>query len=299
MLHSRSPPLTITQDKKRLVPGPLSGKRLLITRPEGQSAVTAGFLRRHGAEPIVMPLITLAPPPDPAGVAEAVRNLEDYDLVAFTSVNAVAYFLAEIEAQGRDAGNFGSARIAAIGAGTATALARRGVHVHIVPRAFVGEALAQAVLDDPAIQELLPHHRPRVLILRALVAREVLPQRLREAGCDVDVVPVYETQPVSASCRNELISRLETHAIDCVMLTSSSAANGLVDLLGSRAVELMQGVVVSSIGPITTATAEHRGLTVHVEAAEHTVIGAISALESHYVMGSAPPIRPLAWLKAP
>jgi uroporphyrinogen III methyltransferase / synthase len=261
---------------------PLFGKRILITRPEGQSAVTARMVRLRGAEPFELPTIAITPPPDPARVAEAVRSLDQYDVVAFTSENGVTRFFAEIDAQGRDARAFGRARIAAIGSGTAAALAPRGLRADIVPGEFVGEAFASAILEDPAIKALLLTRRPRILIPRALVAREVVPERLRAAGCEVDVVAVYETRPAAVERRKELISRLEARTLDCVMLTSSSTADSLVDLLGPRATELLQGVLVASIGPITTATAQRRGLTVAVTAAESTVAGVLSALESHF-----------------
>jgi uroporphyrinogen III methyltransferase/synthase len=260
---------------------PLFGKRILITRPEGQSAVTARMVRLRGAEPFELPTIAILPPPDPARVAAAARELDGYDVVAFTSANAVSAFFEEIDVQGRDARAFGRARIAAIGSGTAAALAPRGIRADIVPGEFVGEAFAAAILGDPVIAALLPERRPRILIPRALVAREVVPERLRAAGCDVDVVPVYETRKASSERRDELISRLEARTIDCVMLTSSSTADSLVDLLGARATELLQGVLVASIGPITTATAARRGLTVAVTAAESTVAGLLSSLESH------------------
>ena len=261
---------------------PLFGKRILITRPLGQSTTTARMVRLRGAEPFELPTIAITPPPDPARVAEAVRDLDHYDVVAFTSENGVQRFFAEIDAQRRDARAFGRARIAAIGSGTAAALASRGVRADIVPREFVGEAFAQAILEDAAVQALSPERRPRVLIARALVAREVVPERLRQAGCDVDIVPVYETRPASAERREELLARLEARTLDCVMLTSSSTADSLVDLLGARATELLQSVHVASIGPITTATATKRGLTVAVTATESTVAGLLSALESHY-----------------
>ena len=264
---------------------PLFGKRILITRPEGQSAVTARMVRLRGAEPFELPTISITPPPDPARVAQAVRELASHDVVAFTSENGVTRLFAEIDAQGRDARAFGQARIAAIGSGTAAALADRGLRADIVPGEFVGEAFATAILDDLAVKARLSAGRPRILIPRALVAREIVPDRLRAAGCDVDIVPVYETRPASAERRDELISRLEARSLDCVMLTSSSTADSLVDLLGARAPELLQGVLVASIGPVTTKAAQRRGLTVAVTAAVSTVEGVLSSLEFHCAKG--------------
>jgi len=264
------------------MPSPLAGRRILITRPEHQAAATAFHLRALGAVPISIPLITLAPPPDPARVAEAVRDLADYDLVAFSSANAVRFFLEALLGQGHDAGSLRIRRIAAIGEGTASTLEQAGVCAEIIPVTFVGEALAQAILEDPIFQNLLFQRPPRVLILRALVAREVLPQSLRAAGCLVDTVALYETRPTQSSFGEEVISRLEAHALDDVVLTASSAATRLANLLGSRATSLLQGVTLASIGPITTTTLRNRGLAVHVTATEQTLEGVISALKAYH-----------------
>jgi uroporphyrinogen III methyltransferase/synthase len=261
---------------------PLFGKRVLITRPAGQAAATAELLRRRGAEPTSLPAIAIGPPPDPARVAEAARELDRYDVVAFTSENGVDWFFRALDAERRDARAFGRARVAAIGPGTAAALRPRGVVADIVPAEFRGEGLADAILADPVVARALARGRARVLVPRALVAREVLGERLRAAGCEVDVVPVYETRPASVERRDELIGRLEGRAIDAVMLTSSSTADSLAELLAPRAAELLHGVVVASIGPITTATAERRGLTVGVTAAESTTAGLVAALERHF-----------------
>jgi|GEM_PF-1176525 len=267
---------------------PLFGKRILIARPEGQSAVTADKVKSLGAEAIEVPLITFIEPPDPGRISEAVRRIEHYDLVAFTSENAVVRFCSEIEALGRSSCVFDKIRIAAIGIGTANALEHMGICVHIVPSTYVGEALAEAILGDPTIQALLSRRSPRVLIPRALKAREVVPERLREAGCIVDIVHVYETRPAPTTQCEDLIARLEARTIDCVLLTSSSTTDSLIDLLGARVVELLQGVLVASIGPITTVTAENHGLTVGVTAVENSLAGLLSALESYFAKDIQP-----------
>jgi uroporphyrinogen III methyltransferase/synthase len=261
---------------------PLFGKRVLVTRPAGQAGGTADLLRRKGAEPIELPAIQIGAPPDPARVVAAARALDGYDVVAFTSENGVSWFFRALDAEGLDARAFGKARLAAIGPGTAASLAARGVRADIVPGEFRGEGLADAILADPAVAARLAGRRVRVLVPRALVAREVLGEMLRDKGCEVDIVPVYETTPASAERAAELAARLEARALDVVMLTSSSTADSLCELLGPRAAELLRGVLVASIGPITTKTAEARGLTVGVTATESTIVGLLAALESHF-----------------
>jgi uroporphyrinogen III methyltransferase/synthase len=263
---------------------PLFGKRVLVTRPEGQAASTAALLRLRGAEPIELPTISIQPPPDPAPLRDAVRTLDQHDVVAFTSENGVTRFFHELDAQRLDARAFGRARLAAIGSGTAAALAKKGLRADIVPADFRGESLARAILADPQVMARRAASTAplRVLIPRALVAREVLPEMLREAGCAVAVVPVYETHQASAARRDELLHRLETKALEVVMLTSSSTADSLCELLGPRAAALLDGVLVASIGPITSATATKRGLRVGLTAEESTLPGLIRALEAHF-----------------
>lgn len=263
---------------------PLFGKRVLVTRAEHQAPTTAALLARRGAEPIVVPTIRLDAAPDPERVARAVAELGTYDLVAFTSENGVRRFVDAMRAAGRDARAFGRARIAAIGDGTARALAAIGVVADVVPASFVGEALADAILADlgrlgGATGDATVAGR-RVLLPRALVARETVPERLRAAGVAVDVVPVYVTRPPGDEARAALRSRFEDGGIDVVLLTSSSTADNLCDLLGEDAAALLAPCTVASIGPITTRTAERRGLRVDVTAEESTVPSLVRAIET-------------------
>lgn len=279
------PALLVVGGDVALRPGPswfeerlLFGKRVLVTRPKAQIASTARLLRLRGAEPVAFPTIEIVAPPEPARVAEAVRSLASYDVVAFTSENGVDWLFREMDAQGRDARSFATARLAAIGTGTASALARRGVHADLVPAEFVGEGLARAILDDLAAHPVAGR-APRVLVPRALVAREVLPDLLRKEGVEVDVVAVYETRPASSERKAELVRLFEAGSIDVALLTSSSTADSLVELLGPRAPELTAHVLIGSIGPITTATAEKRGLRVGVTAEVSTTAGLVEAVE--------------------
>jgi uroporphyrinogen III methyltransferase / synthase len=258
---------------------PLFGKRVLVTRASGQAAATSELLRRHGAEPIELPAIRIVGAPDPARVTQAVRDLGRYDVVVFTSENGVLRFFDAIDSEAKDARAFGRATIAAIGPGTAAALAARGVRADIVPKEFVGEKLAEAILADEGVKAKIAAGGARVLVPRAKVARETMPEMLRAAGSEVDVVPVYETLKASSEQAATLVGMLEAREIDAVMLTSSSTADSVCDLLGARAAELLAPVVVASIGPITTATAEKRGLPVSVTATESTTPGLVAAME--------------------
>ncbi len=252
---------------------PLFGRRVLVTRPAHQAASTVRALRQRGAEPVAFPTIAIEPPPDPAAVTRSVAALASYDLVAFTSDNAVTAFFEAIDRAGLDARAFGRAKLAAIGTGTAAGLRRRGLRPDVVAEVFVAESLAEAILA------VLPE-AGRVLLPRARVAREILPRTLREAGHHVDVVPVYETVTASVERAEQLRALLPS--IDVVMLTASSTVTELCRLLGEHAAEALAHVTLASIGPITTQTATELGLDVRVTAEHSTAQGLIDALEAHF-----------------
>jgi uroporphyrinogen III methyltransferase/synthase len=228
----------------------------------------------------VVPAIEIGPPPDVAAFQAALQKLDTYDVVAFTSANGVERSLDALHAARRDARAFGRAKVAAIGPGTEAALRRRGIVADIIAEEFRGEGLADAIV--PA----LVGEKSRVLLLRALVARDALPAALRARGVEVDVVAAYETRPAAASAIAALRRDLEAGAVDVVTFTSSSTVRELCAALGDSAKELLSRALVAVIGPITAETARDEGLTVGVEATEYTVPGLLDALERHFA--SAP-----------
>lgn len=249
---------------------PLFGRRVLVPRAREQAESTARALRERGAEPLVAPLIAIEPPPDGAALTAAVGALATYDWVVFTSANGVARTLAELARQGRDARAFGRAQIAAIGPKTAAALGAGGLRADLVAEEYVGESLATALLARVTAP-------CKVLLLRALVARDALPDALRAAGHDVEVVAAYRTTTPASS---EAEAWLAEGRVDAVLFTSSSTVTSLTSLLGARAHELLAGVALASIGPITSATLRGEGLEPSVTASEHTVSGLLDALEA-------------------
>ena len=258
---------------------PLFGKRVLVTRAREQAGGAAALLRERGADPVVVPTIEILPPGDPSAMIDAVQSLgERYDWVILTSANGVDRLWSEIARQGRDARSFGRAKVAAIGPGTAAALARHGIKADVVAKEHRQEGLAAEVLAAVG-----PDAKPRVLVARAEVARDVLPDTLRAAGCEVDVVAVYKTRPPQRPLLAALAALLEGGEIDVVTFTSSSTVEHLCDALEARAAELLARTCVASIGPITTETAEKRGIRVDVKASEFTIPGLVAALEKHFV----------------
>ena len=231
----------------------------MVTRAEAQAGTLVRRLRQMGAETVEIPAIAITEPSDGgAALRVAARRLPTYEWVVFTSVNAVDRFLSLLD---RPAA-LGAARVAAIGPGTAAALGRWGVEAALVPERFVAESLL-AAFPRPAASG-------RVLLPRAAVARDVLPQGLRAAGWHVDVVEAYRTarpQPpprtVAAAAR-----------ADAITFTSPSTVSGYLEVAGPGAVP----PVVACIGPVTATTARELGLRVDVEAGVHTIDGLVDAL---------------------
>jgi uroporphyrinogen III methyltransferase/synthase len=244
---------------------PLFGKRVLVTRPAHQTGDFATRLWEAGAEPIVAPTITIAPPDDAAAAAAAVARVRDYDWVTFTSRNGVDAFFDQLRAIERDARAFGDTKIAAIGPKTAEALAARGIHVDLVPTEFVNEAVAAELLARTQSGE-------RVLLYRAQEARDVLPETLRLHGRTVDVVAAYRTRFVDDP---ELGAK--TERADIVTFTSSSTVAGFVHNVPDAA-RALATKRVAAIGPITAQTAREHGIRVDVVAEEFTVDGLLFAL---------------------
>lgn len=252
---------------------PLFGKRILVPRAPHQAASTAQSIRRRAAQPILFPLIEIAPAPDPAALARATREAASYDWVVFTSANGVERFWAALREQGLDARAFGKARVAAIGPRTARSLEPTGIVADLIAEQFVGEALAEAIAARAS--------GGRVLIPRALVAREELPRILSARGFRVDVVAAYRTLPAGAERSAELRHRLESEEIDAILLTSSSMVSSLCEALGGDLTPLGR-VALASIGPVTTATLEGFGLRATVQADVYTIEGVLDALERHF-----------------
>jgi uroporphyrinogen III methyltransferase/synthase len=194
--------------------------------------------------------------------------------VAFSSENGVEAFFTEIARQGLDARAFGSAKVAAIGPGTADALLRHGIRTDLLPTRHVGEALADAI--ETTLGESL--RGAHVLLPRAAAARDALPQRLRDAGAIVDDVPAYRTLGPAPDFGAALRARIEGGELDAITFTSASTVEHTAAALGEGAASLLARLTVASIGPITTEAAARLSVRVDATAEPHTVQGLVDAL---------------------
>jgi uroporphyrinogen III methyltransferase/synthase len=262
---------------------PLFGKRVLITRPEGQSEAMSRALRDAGAEPIEIPTVHIAPPPDPELFEARVRAVRSYDWLVFTSVNGVNAFFRVLYACGGDSRWLGGLRVAVIGPATRDALLPHGIRPDVMPEEYRGEQVAEAILAGGGSLR-----NKRVLLPRAAVAREILPDTLRQAGAEVDVVPAYQTLAAPPEQLARIRERLSQGEVDIVTFTSSSTVERLVEALGSDTVSLLSWPRLAAIGPITAATLARFGLKAAVIAQEYTAEGLVEALASQAPSPAAP-----------
>ncbi len=258
---------------------PLFGRRVLVTRPEDRSEAMVRRLRDEGAEAIALAAIRIAPPLDPAPLERAARDAGTYDWVIFTSASGVDAFFAELERQERDGRAFGTAKICAIGPATAEALRRHGLRADAIPTEFRGEGAARVIIDahegDPS--------GLRILLPRAEVAREVLPDTLRNAGAHVDVVHAYRNLPASKETEEAIRHAITEREVDVVTFTAPSTVASMVRILGEDAPRMLAQLTTASIGPITTAAAVKHAIRIDVTAQSYTGDGLVDALREHCV----------------
>jgi len=258
---------------------PLFGKRVMTTRAQEQAVEFSQLLMAYGAEPVELPTILLVPPDTWKIVDEAIGRITQFDWLIFTSVNGVKPFMQRVQALGKDARTFATLRIVCIGPRTAQELGRYGLKADVIPVEYQAEGVI-AALSKVGVRG------SRILIPRAEVAREILPDQLLELGARVEVVPVYRTVMPHVDIE-PFKQQLREGRIDVVTFTSSSTVRNLVELLGGAesARHLIGHTVVACIGPITAKTAEEYGLAVAIVPTENTVPALAEAIAKHYSEG--------------
>ena len=257
---------------------PLAGRTVVVTRPREQAASLIEALEALGASVLLAPTIRIEPRPLDDDVAAALRELAAYQLVMFTSANAVRVFAGYLARGTDDGGMPAGPVVAAVGPATAAALEKHGLACHLVPDEYVAEGLLDAFEEQPA-----PVAGARVLIPCARDARDVLPETLRKRGAVVDVLHIYDT----VAAGELAVPAAQVEAADYITFTSASTARRLAALLtaggqvtgaGRPLAERLAGSRLCSIGPITSQALRDLGLTVGVEAREYTAAGLVAAI---------------------
>jgi len=260
---------------------PLAGWRILVTRASGQAFGLSDPLRELGAEVIEIPTIEIQPAGSYAALDHALIKIDHYDTLILTSVNGVEVLFERYNRIGLPIEDMKHLLVVAIGPATAAAIQSEGLSVSIVPEKYVAESVIEALRGKL-------FKSSRVLLVRAKVARDVLPDELRKMGAQVDVMEAYETKiPEGAREKLEVVFNDPVSRPHVVTFTSSSTVNNFMTLLGGDAQRFLDGVSLASIGPVTSDTLRQSGFPPTVEAREYTMDGLVQAI-SEYV-GSTDP----------
>jgi uroporphyrinogen-III synthase len=251
---------------------PLQGTRILVTRARRQASGLSALLRQQGAKVAEIPCIEIRRPKSWKPLDHALRNVATYDWLILTSVNGVQSLTKRLKVLKISRAALKHLRIAAIGPVTRSAITDEGLRVECTPKEYVAEAVVQSLRRNVKGK--------RVLIVRAAVARDVIPRELRRAGAQVDVVPAYETGiPARARAKLRVLLSRVTRRPHVITFTSSSAVRNFTHLLGRQAHgDWLQHVALASLGPVTSATLRELKFRVAVQARSYTMPGLAAAI---------------------
>jgi uroporphyrinogen-III synthase len=249
---------------------PLAGVRVLVGRARHQASALSAELRQLGAVVTEIPFIEIRKPRAFRPLDSALLNLVAYDWLILTSVNGVEALWERLIKLRLTKRNLDHLRIAAIGPATKQAVERHGGKVDVVPPEYVAESVVRSLRRRVKGK--------RVLLVRAKVARDVIPRELRKAGAQVDVAEAYETivPPLSRKRLQTALGNPKRRP-QVVTFTSSSTVRNFVALLGPRKASA-QGIWLASIGPVTSSTLRELGLGVDIEAEKFTIPGLVQAI---------------------
>lgn len=250
---------------------PLAGTRILVGRARHQAGSLSASLRSLGASVIEIPFIEIRKPQSYAPLDDALKTIKTYDWLILTSANGVEAMWERLRKLRIPRSRLKHIQIAAIGPATKKAIVKHGLKVKMVPEEYVAEAVVKKLRDKV--------DGKRVVLIRAKVARDVIPEELRAAGAQVDVVEAYETVvPEKSRARLRALMKSVARRPHVVTFTSSSTAKNFAELLGNVKPTALRGIQLASIGPVTSATLRELGMPVALEAREFTMGGLIRAI---------------------
>lgn len=249
--------------------GPLAGKRILVTRARHQAGQLSAKLAKLGAEAIEVPAIEIAPAESFGALDEALRHPDRYDWLIVTSANAVRAMRERCAALGIEAASLQRWEAAAVGETTARALEEWGLRPAVTPKEYVAESLVEALGERTRGR--------RVLIVRAAVARDVIPEALRQQSAEVEIAEAYRTVVPQGSIE-KIAEGFMDGPPDAATFTSSSTVTNFFQLLRAAGLdERHGGMRAISIGPITSRTLREHGWEPAAEADPHDVAGLVEA----------------------
>jgi uroporphyrinogen III methyltransferase/synthase len=255
---------------------PLAGKRIVVTRAPEQAGELIRELERLGAEVLILPTVSFAPPSDWQPVDSALRAIDEFDWILLTSQNAVRFLAQRVRELklGPKVLETEKPSIAAVGAATAQAASDAGFRVDYTAREHSGEGLAHELRASL--------RNKRVLLPRSDRADDRLPTSLREAGAQVTEVVSYRTA-APKELDAQIVNRVQRAEVDAIVFASPSAYHNLSDVIGARQLaELSSRVDFAAIGPTTARALREAAARVAIEANESSAAGLADAIAKHY-----------------
>ena len=252
---------------------PLFGRGIVITRPEEQAGELASLLSAEGARIIHFPAIKIVSPESFDDFDRALENIEHYDWIIFTSANGVRFFFNRLAEMGKDVRDLKGIKICTIGPATQSAIEKRGIAVDIVPEEFISEGVVEAFKGEDM-------QNARVLLPRAEIARDVIPEGLRKLGARVDVAVSYRTVD-SGRDGGELERLIKEGKVDVITFTSPSTVNNFITIMGKN-LNLPENIRIACIGPVTEKAAEKAGFTVDIMQGPHEITGLVEAMKEWF-----------------
>jgi uroporphyrinogen-III synthase len=248
---------------------PLAGRRILVTRAMDQAGKLSDSLRALGADPVEVPVLEIGPPESFVALDKGLVQLKSYDWLIFTSANAVkALVLRALALRIPLAGRI--RKIAAVGPATAEVVTKAGFTVDYIPEKYVAESLVAG----------FPKHvnGSRILLARAAVARDVIPDALRAAGATLDIADAYTNRmPATAP---QLLAEALRNRIHAATFTSSSTVTHLAQAAEKANIAFpLAGVPAISIGPVTSQTLRQHNWPPAAQADPHDIPGLVAAVQ--------------------
>ncbi len=251
---------------------PLFGKGIVITRPEGQTEEFSALLRDRGARVIPFPTIRIAPPEDFGELDRAIEKIEHYQWIIFTSANGVRHFLDRFFILRGDIRDLKGIRICTIGPATRNCVEEYHIPVDIVPEEFLSEGVVEAFrrMDIRGQNILLP---------RAEIAGDIIPEGLSAMGANVDVAIAYRTLPSDVDGA-KLRDLMDSGKVDVLTFTSPSTLYNFIDIIGGHE-KIPGNVKIACIGPVTESACIRAGLPVDIMHGPYSIPGLVEAIETH------------------
>lgn len=254
---------------------PLFGRKIVVTRSREQASDFAELLEAYGADVVQFPTIDVVPPKTWKGLDSAIKRINTFNWIVFTSVNGVKYFVERLKKNKKDLRDLKGIKVCAIGPSTAEELESFGITPDFVPKEYRAEGILKG-LSKGGIKG------KRILIPRAEVAREILPEELKKKGAKVKVAAAYRS--VKPKNDVEKIKGLfKDKKISLVTFTSSSTVKNFVEMFGDDDyIALLDDVKIASIGPITAKTAGELGIKTDIMPKAYTIPALTEAIVKYY-----------------